>query len=187
MSTMRKVKPEWMYSGTVWIHSGMFRTEMKTFWNSWNSGKPKLPKKSEISTYPECFHSGSKHIHSVAEWIHTVPEYIHSGVTFLIVSLINMTDLDPVREEGAGTVGAGEQLLHVLLPDQAEAVPQALLLWVVRRLVTLVRLLRLLSGIMVTRGEVESEGYLVTRPATCRHGMHFISSQQGQPGHTDGG
>ena len=39
-----------------------------------------------------------------------------------------MTDLDPVREEGAGAVGAGEQLLHVLLPDQAEAVPQALLL-----------------------------------------------------------
>ena len=38
------------------------------------------------------------------------------------------TDLDPVREESAGAVSAGEQLLHVLLPDQAEAVPQALLL-----------------------------------------------------------
>ena len=38
------------------------------------------------------------------------------------------SDLDPVREESAGAVSAGEQLLHVLLPDQAEAVPQALLL-----------------------------------------------------------
>ena len=39
------------------------------------------------------------------------------------------TDLDPVREESAGAVAAGEELPHVLLPDQAEAVPQALLLW----------------------------------------------------------
>ena len=38
------------------------------------------------------------------------------------------TDLYPVREESAGAVSAGEELLHVLLPDQAEAVPQALLL-----------------------------------------------------------
>ena len=42
---------------------------------------------------------------------------------------LSISDLDPVWEECPGAEGAGDQLLHVRLPDGAEAVTKALLLW----------------------------------------------------------
>ena len=56
--------------------------------------------------------------------------------TYLYIFLFNIgifylpkNHLDPVREECPGAVWAGDQLLHVRLPDGAEAVAQTLLLW----------------------------------------------------------
>ena len=42
---------------------------------------------------------------------------------------LSISDLDPVWEECPGAERTGDQLLHVCLPDGAEAVAQTFLLW----------------------------------------------------------